>query len=133
MRKEMEMRLEQEKKIMQAEAEVEVAKAQAAQAQAEAQAAQEQAAKAQAAVSASQASAGSYDSSCNSPYGTVVMVKREGGYTNIRSGCGSNYGIVDKVRDGNYIKVGSCYGQWYEVYNGNGSIRGYIHASKIVF
>lgn len=136
LRAEMELRLEQEKKLLEAEAQIkaaqaqtETAKAEAAKAQAEAEAAKAKAA----APASSSSSNGAYTSSCNSPYGTTVMVKREGGYTNIRSGCGTNYGIVEKVRDGNYIKVGDCYGQWYEVYNANGSIKGYIHATKIVF
>lgn len=138
-REEMEFRFEQEKKLLEAEAEAKAAEAEAAKAQAEAEKAQAAKAKAEAeaakakASAAAQSSQGQYTSSCNSPYGSVVMVKREGGYTNIRSGCGTNYGIVEKVRDGNYIKVGDCYGQWYEVYDAYGNIKGYIHASKIVF
>lgn len=142
LRAEMELRLEQEKKLLEAEAKIKAAEAQteaakAETAKAEAAKAQAEAAKAkantEAQASSSSSSNGAYTSSCNSPYGTTVMVKREGGYTNIRSGQGTSYGIVEKVRDGSYIKVGSCYGQWYEVYNANGSIKGYIHATKIVF
>lgn len=139
-RKEVEMRVAQEKKLMKAEAEIEAAKAEAARAKVEAQVAQAAAQVAQATAEQAKAKAAaksaqqaSDNNSTNSPYGTLVMVKREGGYTNIRSGCGSSCSIVEKVRDGSYIKVGDRYGQWYEVYDAYGGVKGYIHASKIVF
>jgi len=65
---------------------------------------------------------------------TYATVKREGGYTNIRRGPGTNYGIVKKVRDGSGIYVGGYTGGWYEVYSGpNGRFIGYISSSKVVF
>ena len=64
---------------------------------------------------------------------TRAFVKQEGGYTNIRRGPGTNYGIVRKERDGNPILIGDNVGGWYEVYSSGGSFVGYIAASKVVF
>ncbi len=64
---------------------------------------------------------------------TRAYVKQEGGYTNIRRGPGTNYGIVKKERDGNPIFIGSNVGGWYEVYSSGGGFVGYIAASKVVF
>ncbi len=65
---------------------------------------------------------------------TYATVKREGGYTNVRSGPGTNYSIVKKVRDGSGIYVGSLVRGWYEVYSGRGGrFIGYISSSKVVF
>ena len=62
-----------------------------------------------------------------------AYVIREGGYTNIRRGPGTNYGIVKKERDGNPILVGDNVGGWYEVYSEGGYFVGYISANKVVF
>jgi N-acetylmuramoyl-L-alanine amidase len=62
-----------------------------------------------------------------------AFVKREGGYTNIRRGPGTGYGIVRKERDGNPIFVGDNVGGWYEVYSAGGGFVGYISANKVVF
>ena len=61
-----------------------------------------------------------------------AFVKQEGGYTNVRTGPGTGYGIVKKVRDGNPITIGYNISGWYEVYEGD-YIIGYIAASKVVF
>ena len=62
-----------------------------------------------------------------------AYVKQEGGYTNIRRGPGTGYGIVRKERDGSPILVGDNVGGWYEVYSRGGSFVGYIAANKVVF
>ncbi len=65
---------------------------------------------------------------------SYATVKREGGYTNIRKGPGTGYGIVKKVKDGSGIYVGSSSGGWRPVYSGpNGYFIGYISSSKVVF
>ena len=64
---------------------------------------------------------------------TLMKVKQEGGYTNIRSGRGTNYRIVTKYRDGSNIYVGPNQGGWRAVYgSASGGFIGYISASKVV-
>lgn len=64
---------------------------------------------------------------------TLMRVKQEGGYTNIRSGPGTGYSIVTKYRDGSNIYVGSSRGGWRPVYrNASGGFIGYISSSKVV-
>lgn len=65
--------------------------------------------------------------------GTNATVIQEGGYTNVRSGAGSSYSIVEKIKDGSPIRVGRNVNGWYEVLNAQGGLRGYMHASKVVF
>ena len=73
----------------------------------------------------------SYDRPNYSTSGLVsAQVVREGGYTNIRRGPGSNYGIVKKVRDGSWITIRPNGSTWIPVYQGGRHI-GYIHASKV--
>ena len=61
---------------------------------------------------------------------TRAQVVQEGGYTNIRRGPGTNYGIVKKVRDGSWITIMPNGSTWIPVYQGGRHI-GYIHASKV--
>ena len=64
---------------------------------------------------------------------TLMQVKQEGGYTNIRSGRGTNYSIVTKYKDGSSIYVGSNQGGWRPVYqSASGGFIGYISSSKVV-
>ena len=64
---------------------------------------------------------------------TLMQVKQEGGYTNIRSGRGTNYRIVTKYKDGSNIYVGPNQSGWRAVYSSaNGGFIGYISASKVV-
>ncbi len=64
---------------------------------------------------------------------TLMKVKPEGGYTNIRSGKGTNYQIVTKYKDGSDIYVGPNQNGWRPVYrNSNGGFVGFISASKVV-
>lgn len=109
LRLEMEARLEREREQMQSQ-----------QAAAQTPAAQAPAAQPAAKPAASSAS------------GANATVIQEGGYTNVRSGAGSNYSIVEKIKDGSPIRVGRNVGGWYEVLNAQGGLRGYMHASKVV-
>lgn len=63
---------------------------------------------------------------------TWGYVKDEGGYTNIRSGPGTNYGIVEKRRDGTAIMYSAGTGSWLRAYTDDGRFVGYIHTSKVV-
>lgn len=64
---------------------------------------------------------------------TLMQVKQEGGYTNIRSGRGTSYRIVTKYKDGSNIYVGPNQGGWRAVYSSaNGGFIGYISSSKVV-
>lgn len=63
----------------------------------------------------------------------TAWVVDEDGYTNIRRGPGTQYSIVDRVRDGSYISVGGSERGWYRVYNSRGVLRGYISGNKIRF
>mgnify|MGYP002854068969 CR=1 FL=1 len=63
---------------------------------------------------------------------TLMQVKREGGYTNVRSGRGTNYSIVTKYKDGSDILVGPNQNGWRAVYNDYGNFIGYISSSKVV-
>lgn len=66
----------------------------------------------------------------------LAFVKEEGGYTNIRKGPGTNFPIVDKVKDGDCVWAKQTGSGWYAIYAEYGSsdyyIIGYIAASKIV-
>lgn len=59
-------------------------------------------------------------------------IKREGGYTNVRSSQSSNASIVMKIPDGTAIQYRKTSSAWWEVYNMNGTFLGYVHKSKIV-
>ena len=63
---------------------------------------------------------------------TLMQVKREGGWTNIRSGRGTGYSIVTKYKDGSDIMVGPNQNGWRAVYNDYGDFIGYISSSKVV-
>ncbi len=73
-----------------------------------------------------------YSAPAATPNYSVAYVKREGGYTNIRRGPGTNYGVAQKVRDGSAIYVSYYNRSWYKVYSSRGSLIGYIHSSKVV-
>jgi hypothetical protein len=59
-------------------------------------------------------------------------VIREGGYTNVRQGPGSNYAIVNKVKDGSPIYYTVYNANWHVVYDTNGTQLGYMHTSKVI-
>ena len=59
-------------------------------------------------------------------------VIREGGYTNVRQGPGTNYAIVTKVKDGNAIYYTAYNANWCNVYNTAGQFLGYMHKSKVI-
>ena len=59
-------------------------------------------------------------------------VIREGGYTNVRQGPGSNYPIVTKVKDGSAIYYTTYNASWCNVYNTAGELLGYMHTSKVI-
>lgn len=61
--------------------------------------------------------------------GSVI---REGGYTNVRKGPGTNYAIVTKIKDGSPIYYTNYNAKWCVVYNNAGNILGYMHSSKVV-
>lgn len=59
-------------------------------------------------------------------------VIREGGYTNVRQGPGTNYTIVTKVKDGSPIYYTNYNANWKNVYNTAGQFLGYMHSSKVI-
>ena len=59
-------------------------------------------------------------------------VIREGGYTNVRQGPGTNYGIVQKIKDGSPIYYTNYNANWRVVYDNAGNAIGYMHASKVI-
>ena len=61
--------------------------------------------------------------------GSVV---REGGYTNVRKGPGTNFAIVKKIKDGSPIYFTNYNNNWCVVYDNAGNMIGYMHASKVV-
>lgn len=66
-----------------------------------------------------------------------ALIKDEGGYTNVRKGPGTDYAIVEKLKDGMPIsyKRSSTSG-WYKIYyigGGNSdAFIGYVASSKVV-
>ena len=63
------------------------------------------------------------------PRGHVIQ---EGGYTNVRSGPGTNYSIVKKIKDGSPIYYTVYNSKWCVVYNDNGDAIGYMYSSKVI-
>lgn len=61
--------------------------------------------------------------------GSVI---REGGYTNVRKGPGTNFAIVKKIKDGSPIYFTNYNNNWCVVYDNAGKMIGYMHASKVV-
>lgn len=59
-------------------------------------------------------------------------VIREGGYTNVRQGPGTNYAIVQKIKDGSPIYYTNYNSNWRVVYDNAGNALGYMHASKVI-
>ena len=59
-------------------------------------------------------------------------VIREGGYTNVRKGPGTNYAIVTKVKDGSAIYYTNYNANWCQVYNTAGQLLGFMHTSKVI-
>ena len=59
-------------------------------------------------------------------------VIREGGYTNVRRGPGTNYGIVQKIKDGSPIYYTDYNSSWCVVYDRAGNALGYMHTSKVI-
>lgn len=61
-------------------------------------------------------------------------VIREGGYTNARSGPGTGYAILNKVKDGSPILYSGrlVRNNWVQVYDTRGNYLGYMSANKIV-
>ena len=59
-------------------------------------------------------------------------VIREGGYTNVRQGPGTNYAIVQKIKDGSPIYYTNYNGNWRVVYDNYGNALGYMHSSKVI-
>lgn len=70
----------------------------------------------------------------NIPGTRLAHVIREGGYTNARTGPGTDYPIMNKVKDGSDILYAGTLrrGGWVEVYNVNGDYLGYMSCNKIV-
>ena len=98
------------------------ARAEAAEARAEAQRARE---------AAAEARTGSANVSV--PGSRLAYVIREGGYTNARSGPGTSYSVMNKVKDGSPILyIGSLSSGWVEVYSLDGRYLGYMSSRKIV-
>lgn len=62
----------------------------------------------------------------------TAHVIREGGYTNVRQGPGTNYGIVTKIKDGSPIYYTEYNKNWYQVYNASGQLLGFMHSSKVI-
>ncbi len=62
----------------------------------------------------------------------TAHVIREGGYTNVREGPGTNYGIVTKIKDGSPIYYTDYNDKWCEVYDASGQMLGYMHSSKVI-
>ncbi len=61
-----------------------------------------------------------------------ALVKDEGGVTNVRKGPGTQYAIVEKVKDGSFILYSGNYDdKWKAVYTQQGKLRGYISGSKL--
>ena len=60
-------------------------------------------------------------------------VIREGGYTNARSGPGTGYSIMNKVKDGSPILyTGNLGYAWVEVYTLDGRYLGYMSSNKVI-
>ena len=59
-------------------------------------------------------------------------VIREGGYTNVRQGPGTNYAIATKVKDGSAIYYSPHNASWCNVYNTAGQFLGYMHKTKVI-
>lgn len=56
----------------------------------------------------------------------------EDGYTNVRSGKGTQYGVIHQVREGDLIFVlKSLESNWWEVFYGNSCESGFIHSSRV--
>ena len=64
----------------------------------------------------------------------VAYVKDEDGYTNVRSGKGTQYSIIGKYKDGASIFVhpDDFSKSWMRVYHDNGTFYGYMSRNKIV-
>ncbi len=73
---------------------------------------------------------------CLAQFQSQGLVKNEGGYTNVRSGCGTNYRIVDKYMDGTCINYTDLGNGWVAVYDGStdgyASKIGYMARNKVV-
>lgn len=61
--------------------------------------------------------------------GSVI---REGGYTNVRQGPGTNYSVVTKIKDGSPIYYSEYDAKWCIIYNDNYKMIGYMHSSKVI-
>ena len=59
-------------------------------------------------------------------------VIREGGYTNVRQGPGTNYAIVNKIKDGSPSYYTVYDSKWCVVYDSYGNAMGYMHSSKVI-
>lgn len=70
----------------------------------------------------------------NVPGTRFAHVIREGGYTNARSGPGTGYAILNKVKDGSPILYSGrlVRNGWVEVFDTRGNYLGYMSANKIV-
>ena len=69
----------------------------------------------------------------NAPAGLLTgHVIQEGGWTNVRSGPGTSYGIVTKIQDGDPIYYTDYNASWCIIYNSAGQMLGYMHSSKVI-
>lgn len=60
-------------------------------------------------------------------------IKREGGYTNIRTKASGDAPIAEKIKDGTTIMFRATNNNWYKVYTyDTWNFLGYVHKSKIV-
>lgn len=63
---------------------------------------------------------------------TLGVVSASDGYVNVRTGPGTNYGIVTSYRNGTTLYYGAGSGRWYRVYrNAYGGFLGYVHNSGL--
>lgn len=62
--------------------------------------------------------------------GTLAVINDPDGYVNIRSGPGTEYGIVARVVDGESFYVISQQGEWWSVRTSSGN-QGYMHRSRV--
>jgi uncharacterized protein YraI len=71
--------------------------------------------------------------SSTTPSLVYAYVKYEGGYTNVRSGEGSQYPVVGEFEDGERVLVNAAdfSKSWMRVYHDNGTFYGYMSRSKI--
>jgi hypothetical protein len=61
---------------------------------------------------------------------TTFTIQDKDGYTNLRSGKGTNFQIIEKINSGSEIMILDHNGDWWQVVTKSGK-KGYVHKSKI--